>query len=171
MFELKPITAAGVPAALAKAERYRLLNEPREAESICRDILRADEGNQDALVTMLLALTDQFGKDPRVNVNHAREVLPRLSEEYAQFYYDGVICERWAKAQMEHGAPGYVVFDWLKQAMEHFAAAEPMSPSGNDDAILRWNTCARMIRRREELKPLEQDSCIEGGFEDEVPFR
>ena len=59
-FNLKPMSKDAVPGALAKAERYRLLNEPGEAESICLDILQVDPQNEDALVMMLLALTDQF---------------------------------------------------------------------------------------------------------------
>ena len=42
MFELKPLSQKPLPAALAKAERYRLLNEPSEAESICQDILAVE---------------------------------------------------------------------------------------------------------------------------------
>ena len=38
-----------MPAALEKALRYRLLNEPVEAESICRDVLEVDPDNQAAL--------------------------------------------------------------------------------------------------------------------------
>ena len=34
MFDLKPISSAGVSAALAKADRYRLINDPSSAESI-----------------------------------------------------------------------------------------------------------------------------------------
>ena len=39
MFELERISIDAVPAALEKAERYRLLNEPLMAESICLDVL------------------------------------------------------------------------------------------------------------------------------------
>jgi len=42
MYELKRLTKEAVPRALEKAERYRLLNEPTEAESICQDILRVE---------------------------------------------------------------------------------------------------------------------------------
>ena len=38
-FELKSISEKSIPEALAKVERYRLLNEPGLAESICLDIL------------------------------------------------------------------------------------------------------------------------------------
>jgi len=56
---------------LTKAERYRLLNEPEEAESICRDILDVDPTHEAALVNFLLALTDQF---PRRSLRDAQEV-------------------------------------------------------------------------------------------------
>ena len=44
--ELKAISKAGIPEAIAKAELYRYLNEPEEAESICRDILSVDPEHQ-----------------------------------------------------------------------------------------------------------------------------
>ena len=68
MFELKPLSKDAIAGALAKAERYRLLNEASEAESICLDVLNIDPANQDALVTLLLALTDQGrpGYDPNM---------------------------------------------------------------------------------------------------------
>ncbi len=40
--KLKTISKSGIAEAIAKAELYRSLNEPEEAESICRDILAAD---------------------------------------------------------------------------------------------------------------------------------
>ena len=43
MFELKPLSREAIPAALEKAMRYRLLNEPGAAESICHDVLRTDD--------------------------------------------------------------------------------------------------------------------------------
>lgn len=153
VFELKTISRDAIPAALEKAYRYRLLNEPRDAESICRDILRADPEHQDATITLLLALTDQFGKAMRVAVGHARELLPKLADEYRREYYGGVICERWAKAQFGQGAPGAVVYDWLHQAMVHYQRAESIRPEGKEDAILRWNACARIIRRNEQIRP------------------
>src|SRR5205814_2747961 len=74
--ELKPITRAGVPAALQKAERYRLLNDSTAAESICLDILRVEPESQSALVILLLSITDQFGEEQSGGVHRAREVLP-----------------------------------------------------------------------------------------------
>src|SRR5262245_61420216 len=106
MFELKPLSTDGIPAALEKAVRYRLLNEPGEAESICHDVLRIDPDNQQALVILLLALTDRFGKGYAVGVTQAQEFLPRLRDPYERAYYDGIIRERRAKALLQHGTPG-----------------------------------------------------------------
>src|ERR1700675_4795637 len=89
MFELKPLSKEGIPAALEKAIRYRLLNEPSEAESICQDVLRIDPDNQQALVTLLLAITDRFGRGYAVGITEATEVLPRLRDPYERAYYAG----------------------------------------------------------------------------------
>src|SRR5574338_465203 len=103
--ELKPITRAGVTAALQKAERYRLLNDSACAESICLDVLACEPDNQQALITLLLAITDQFWDEMSSGVQRAREVLPRLTDEYKRAYYAGIICERRGKAQLQghHG--------------------------------------------------------------------
>lgn len=153
MFELKSLSKDAIPRALEKAERYRLLNEPGQAESICLDVLRIDPENQEALITLLLALTDQFDKG--LAVNQAREVLPRLRNEYARAYYAGIICERWARARLSQGGPGsgFAAYEWFREAMSWYEKAEAIRPAGNDDATLRWNTCARIIMRNQHLKP------------------
>ncbi len=171
MFDLKPLSQDAVPAAIEKAQHYRLLNEPREAESICRDVLRVDSENQPALVLLLLTLTDQFSRQLRVAVHHAQEILPRITDEYVRTYYSGVACERWAKAQLERGAPGYAAFEWFQKALDFYAKAEELSPSDNDDAILRWNTCARILKRNEQIRPKPQDQSLQAGFGDDVPYR
>lgn len=147
MFDLKPLSAAAIPRALEKAERYRLLNLPWAAESICLDILRADPGHQRALRTLLLSRVDQFGVDSGGFVKRAREALELLSSDYERAYYAGIICERLAKAQLERAAPGagIVAEDWLREAMGFYERAEKLRPAGNDDAILRWNSCARLL--------------------------
>src|SRR5262245_12372804 len=104
MFELKPISREAIPEALAKVERYRLLNEPWQAESICLDVLRIDPKNQEAIVMLLLSLTDQFGKG--ISASAARELLARLDGEYQREYYAGIIAERWADAMLRQGSPG-----------------------------------------------------------------
>src|SRR5215472_6620185 len=105
MFNLKPISKDAIPRALEKAERYRLLNEPKEAESICLDILAVDAENQQALITLLLALTDQFeASSPQSGLRaRARGILPRLQGEYERTYYAGIIHERKARSQLNAG--------------------------------------------------------------------
>lgn len=153
MFELKPISAQSVPEALSKVKRYRLLNESWLAESICLDILRVDLGNQEALVALLLSRTDQFPQG--VAPGTAREILRQLREPYERAYYAGLICEREASTTLRRGSPfaGYEAYESLREAMEWFEKAEALRPPGNDDAILRWNTCARLLMRNPTLRP------------------
>lgn len=147
MFEFKALSREAIPAALEKAMRYRLLNEPGEAESISHDVLRTEPDNQQALIILLLALTDRFSKGYAVGVTQAQEILPRLSDPYEQAYYAGIICERRAKARLHRGAPGcgFEAYEFLREAMTWYEKAEALRPSGNDDALLRWNACARII--------------------------
>ena len=154
-FEPKPISRESVPLALQKAERYRIIADPSSAESICLDVLTVDPENQRALVTLLLAITDQFAEAPIAGVHRAREVLPRLSDPYMQAYYAGIICERCAKAQLHSGTPGSeeMAYEWLREAMSWYEKAELQRPTGNDEAILRWNTCARILARDGHLRP------------------
>ena len=154
-FELKPISRESVPLALQKAERYRIIADPSSAESICLDVLTVDPENQRALVTLLLAITDQFAEAPTAGVHRAREVLPRLSDPYMQAYYAGIICERCAKAQLHSGTPGSeeMAYEWLREAMSWYEKAELQRPTANDEAILRWNTCARILARDGHLRP------------------
>jgi hypothetical protein len=158
MFELKPISREGIPEALEKVERYRLLNEPSQAESICLDVLRIDPENQRATVMLLLALTDQFGNG--IPVNRAREVLPGVRNEYERCYYSGIVCERWAQAQIRQGSPGsgFNAYESFEDAMRWYEKAEGIRPAGNDDAILRWNTCARILMRNPDLRPRPAES-------------
>jgi hypothetical protein len=149
--ELKPITREGIPAALQKAERYRLLNDSSAAESICLDILRVEPENQAALVTLLLSITDQFTEELADGVHRAREVLPRLRDDYKRAYYAGIICERRAKAHLHRSALGAadVAIEWFREAMTWYERAESLRPAGNDESILRWNTCVRLLGRHE----------------------
>ena len=149
MFELKLLTLEGIAGALAKAERYRLLNQPWEAESIYLDVLQIDPDNQPALVGLLLALTDQFDQGLPGTVGQAREVLPRLRDDYERAYYAGIICERRAKAllyQAKRGATG-MAHDLLLEAKRWYEQAETLRPPDNDDVLLRWNACARLVMR------------------------
>jgi tetratricopeptide (TPR) repeat protein len=149
--QLKPITPEGIPAALQKAERYRLLNDSSAAESICLDVLEIEPTNQTAIVFLLLSITDQFSEELADGVSRAREVLPRLTDEYERTYYAGIIAERRARAQLHRGTLGAaeVAADGFREAMHWYEKAERMRPAGNDESILRWNTCARMLGRHE----------------------
>jgi hypothetical protein len=145
MFNLKPLSKEAIPAALEKARHYRLLNEPAAAESICLDILAVEPENQEALIDIVLAMADRFGKDYAVGDNHVNEFLPRITDEYARQYYTGIVYERRAKAILNKD--GVNAFEMFRQAMNCFEKAETIRPTGNDDAILRWNGCARIIQR------------------------
>jgi hypothetical protein len=160
MYSLKPLSREAIPAALEKAHRYRLLNEPLEAESICRDILEADPGNQDATTTLLLALTDQFDERPNPCLEQAREVLSQIRDEYSRTYHAGIVCERRAKVYLKRGGAhaGHNAHGWLKEAMEHYEKAAGIRPAGNDDAILRWNTCARILMANPALVPVPEET-------------
>lgn len=163
--ELKPISRDAIPAALHKAERYRFLNDSSAAESICLDVLGLEPENQAALVMLVLAISDQFDSDPE-GVRRAREVLPRLKDEYKRHYYSGIICERRGKAHLRRASMGAedVASEWLHDAMAEYEKAEAMRPAGNDEAILRWNTCARVLNDNPHLVPPREEA-YEPSFE------
>ena len=148
MYDLKALSESAIPAALAQAERYRLLNEPAEAESICQDILRIDPEHQEALVTMVLALTDQFPESGHARATaEADRTVGRIRDEYKRLYITGIIRERRGKAVLrrDHPGSGRSAQEWLKEAMSCYEKAEAIRPQGNDEAVLRWNTCARIL--------------------------
>ena len=159
MFDLKLLTREGIPGALAKAERYRLLNQPWEAESIYRDVLETEPDHQDALIGLLLAVTDQFCDSVPGAVNHARELLPRLREEYDRAYYAGLICERRAKVLLQQARPGAgrMAYELLREAKACYEKAEAVRPPGNDDVLLRWNACARVMMHHPNVRPTSEE--------------
>ena len=162
MAELKRLHKDALPAAVEKAIRYRLLNEPAEAESICLDVLEADPQNQEAIITLLLALTDRFTKGYGVSDTQIKQLLARIRDEYERAYYSGIIAERRAKAKLSQHTPGcrFQAYELFREAMDWFEKAEAIRPSGNDDALLRWNTCARIIERN-KLVPREEEEPVE----------
>jgi len=145
-YELKCISTAGITEAIAKAELYRSLSEPEEAESICRDILAIEPQHQLALRLLGLALTDQFTGDSSDRDREAEESFLALTDRYERLYYTGIAYERRAKAQLCAGQPPYMVLPLFEQAMRSFEEAEKIRPAGNDDAILRWNRCVRLLQ-------------------------
>jgi len=155
-FALTTLSPEAVGRALAKAERYRLLNEPGEATSICLDALEVEPDNQEALTMLLLALTEQFDHDTSA-VADAWTTVTRLRDDYERAYYSGIIHERRAKARLRQGTPGCgpQAYEWLREAMNWYEKAEAIRPAANDDALLRWNACARLIMRDHHLVPLD----------------
>src|SRR5260370_24249756 len=98
--QLKSISKAGIPEALAKVELYRYLNEPEEAESICRDILAVDPDHQLALRMLGLAITDQFIAAASDRYLEVQSILQRLRDPYEQLYYTGLLHERHSKTHL-----------------------------------------------------------------------
>ncbi|MCO6511033.1 MAG: hypothetical protein J5I65_09585 [Aridibacter famidurans] len=156
MPELKPLSKEAVPAALERAKHYRLLNEPAAAESICRDILRTDPENQEAIITLVLAMSDRVASVYAVGDPKFRECLERIRDEYLRAYYTGIVYERKAKAVLKKGPEGSQsnAYELFRQALEWFEKAEKIRPEGNDDAILRWNGCVRVMEAN-ALRPRE----------------
>jgi len=147
-YKLKSLSKAGISEATAKVELYRYLNEPEEAESICRDILAIDPQNQLALRLLGLTITDQFVGRSLDRYREAEETFEKLSERYERVYYTGILYERRAKAQLRTGQPPHTVLPLFERALECFGEAEKIRPTGNDDAILRWNRCVRVLQSR-----------------------
>ena len=158
MYVLKPISRDSLDGALAKAERYRLLNEPGEAESICRDILEVAPANREARISLILALTDEFAHDKRAFASAVAETAV-LESAYDRAYYGGISWERRAKASHDAGRPGPSghVYEWIVKALGLFEEAERLRPPGNDDSILRWNACVRFLERHKSLGPMAED--------------
>lgn len=155
MDDLKPLSKAAIPAAIAKAKHYRLLNEPSAAESICRDILRVEPDHRESLIVLILATCDQFGKGYKMANGQVLEIIGRLEDEYERSYYTGISHERRGMSSLRSGSPGasFMAYECFKEAMTWYDKAEKLAAEDNDDPILRWNTCARLIERN-RLKPM-----------------
>lgn len=155
MFALKALSIEAVPEALHQARQYRLLNEPVEAESICLDVLAVEPDHQEAAVLLLLARTDQLASGGAAALNRARRALSSIEGEYAKAYFAGLICERQAKTTLNGRGrrSGAVAYEWFRRAMAHYEDALAKHPTGNEDAALRWNTCARIIERYPHCAP------------------
>jgi hypothetical protein len=155
MYELKPISSDAIPRAIQKAERYRLLNQSWAAESICLDILAVEPDNQQVLVMIVLALTDLHSGVAAAGVKKAKEYLSRITDEYQRCYYSGMVSERRGHSLLAQGGMGSggMAYDALREAMEWYEKAERIRPAGNDDALLRWNTCARVLEGNSHLQP------------------
>lgn len=161
-FPLKPLTVAGLPGAIDKARQYRLLNEPGTAESICRDILLVEPSHRDGQILLVLTLTDMFIRGMAGRYEEAVSLAQSLRDPYERAYYTGIVYERRAKAHHRSHAPqsGVIAYDWLRRAMVAFEEAERLRPPGDDQAILRWNSCVRRLRTYPELRPAVEDTGV-----------
>jgi hypothetical protein len=159
--KLKTISRNGIPEAISKAETYRYLNEPEESESICHDILAVDPDNQTAIRILGLAITDEFTGEVSDRYAEAEGVFLTLTDPYERHYCMGLLCERAAKAQMRAGRPPNAVITHFHEAMEHFEAAEKIRPPENDDAVLRWNRCARLLEKIPQVEHAHHDEVFE----------
>lgn len=159
MFELKRLSRSGIPGALDKAERYRLLNEPEQAQSICEDVLAVDAASFDAVRVYILALTDTFPHHDAPSVMRALELVAKLPSEYERAYFAGLVSERRARALLHRSGPGRALpaGGFLREAMQQFERAEAVKPQDNDDALLRWNACVRLLERHPELAVTDEE--------------
>ena len=168
-YQLKPISSASIPEAIDRARQYRALGQAAEAESICLDILACDDNIDEAIVLLLLALTDQFEHGPADLLQRAMEQQSKLNDEYHRYYYEGIICERQCKALLHRAGlrARHAAYDFLRRAMHCYALAEKLRAKGNDETILRWNGCVRLLQRYPQLEPAESmhDSKHEPGLE------
>lgn len=152
-YELRTISVDAVRNAVAKAKQYRVLNQPAEAESICRDILEVEPENQDAMVILVLALTDQFGQGGTSGGSReAHQLAETLTDSYQRIYYGGIVRERKARTLLGGMAAAFA-YDGFREAMDWYEKAHDVRPEGDDDATLRWNSCVRAIRTN-RLRPL-----------------
>lgn len=166
---LKSISKAGIAEALAKVELYRYLNEPEEAESICRDILAIDPDQQLARRQLGLAITDQFTGRGGDRYAEVQSLFSSLRDPYERLYYTGILHERRAKAQLRAGLSAHVLLPLVEEAMRCFAEAEKIRPQGNDDSILRWNRCVRLLESRPEFRAEREPAALDAGDSAPVP--
>jgi hypothetical protein len=157
-YQLKRISQAGIREAIEKAELYRALSEPEEAESICRDILAIEPQHQLALRMLGLTLTDQFTGAGSDRYRETEEVFQKLSDPYERLYYAAILHERRGKAQLKAGHLRVSLLPLFEHALHLYAEAEKIRPAGNDDSILRWNRCVRLLQHRAEWEGLAQES-------------
>lgn len=160
-FQLKTISRDGIAEAISKAELYRYLNEPEEAESICRDVLAADSGNQLATRLLGLTITDQFSGQSSDRYQEVEKIFQSLNDPYERHYYMGILYERRAKAHMRAGFPWQILVSSFLEAMHCFEEAEKNRPAHNDDALLRWNRCVRLLEKLPQFEGKEREEVLE----------
>jgi tetratricopeptide (TPR) repeat protein len=162
-YALKRLSHGNLAAALAKASHYRDLNQPEEAESICRDVLDVEANNQEAWKLLGLALTDRLQTGQVGLLEEAIEALEHLTDEYERVYHVGIAWERAAKAHLERSEAHSAVTSF-EHALRLFEQAEKMRPE-LPDPVLRWNRCVRLLSNHPSLR-----AAIHAPREDNVPL-
>lgn len=155
MYELKRLAQKNLDGAVALAKHYRDLNQPEEAESICRDVLDVAPENEDALRTLGLALTDRFPAGYMTLFDEAIKAFEKLSTEYDRLYYTGIAWERYAKAQLAAGR-GHNALHAFEEAIEQFEAAEKVGRPDDAAPVLHYNHCVRALLTHPELVRVSQ---------------
>jgi tetratricopeptide (TPR) repeat protein len=164
-WELKALGARNLVTAISLAKHYRDLNQPEEAESICRDILAVAPDEADALRTLGLALTDRFPTSWVTLFDEACTIFAKLKSDYERIYYTAVAWERYAKAQLENGR-GHNAIHAFEEAMRGFEEAERIGPADDPAPILHYNRCVRALTTHPELVRTSQEHPSEYQFGD-----
>ena len=105
----------------------------------------------------------------RPDVRQAEEVLERIQGAYEKTYYGGVIAERWGKALLRRGTHLEGASGWFQKAMAAFESADALSSAENDEALLHWNACARLMNRLESRRGAVPGQHQDALFVDEIP--
>jgi len=149
-YELKPLAAKNLSAAVELAKHYRDLNQPDEAESICRDVLAVAPDSEEAWRTLGLALTDRFPAAWMTLFDEACKAFEKLKSEYERVYYAAIAWERYAKAQVDAGRAHNAVHAF-EEAMRRYEEAERIGPKDDPNPILHYNRCVRALTLHPEL--------------------
>lgn len=148
--ELKKLRDKNLEAAIGLAKHYRDLNQPEEAESICRDVLEVAPDNVDALRTLGLALTDRFSSEWVSLFDEACATFKKLPADYDRAYYVGIAWERYAKAQLEAGRAHNAIHAF-EEALARFEEAGAFAKKDDPAPILHYNRCVRALTTNAEL--------------------
>jgi tetratricopeptide (TPR) repeat protein len=149
-YELKKLADKNLDKAIALAQHYRDLNQPEDAESVCRDVLAVAPENIEALRTLGLALTDQFPTAWMSIFEEACALFKKLPTEFERAYYVGVAWERYAKAQLEAGRAHNAIHAF-EEALARFDEAASLAAKDDPAPILHYNRCVRALTTNPEL--------------------
>ena len=116
-------------------------------------MLAVDPKNQQNLRVLILAISDQFASvGTRTGKKEVLAHIRELESEFERLYYSGLIAEKEGRACLTRSHAAQEAYHGFCDAMEWYEKADRKSPSGNEDAKLRYNTCLRTIQR-ERLRP------------------